>query len=386
MVNKDWEYLMQIRGEKAYEWFSNSYPDLYFAMTKTKQDPIHHQEGDVWTHTKMVCQHIIKTEEYINASDEDQFVLFYSALFHDIGKPACTKEEDGEITSKGHSLRGANEARVLLWELETPFSLRESIVSIIESHQIPFYLIEKENAECELFKLSYKLPIHLLLQVAKSDIQGRICQDQQSVLDRIELMREYAIQEDCLFQPKKLPDVVTRHEYFQRNGLISKDYLFYKKTGSSVIVLCGLPATGKNYWIEHNNLEGLPVLSFDDMKEELGIRQGSNDGEASRLVKEKAKEYLRKEEPFIWNATHLSKKMRDKTLSLLRQYNAEIRIVYIESSKKEIATRNEKRDSSISNSKIWDMLYRWTIPNLTECHFLDININTKANKIKRSLR
>lgn len=38
----------------------------------------------------------------------------------------------------------------------------------------------------------------------------------------------------------------------------------------------------------------LPVLSFDDAKELLGLKQGDNVGSAVHMVTDKAKEYLRK--------------------------------------------------------------------------------------------
>ena len=60
------------------------------ALSSTPQDPIHHAEGDVLTHTKMVCAELLALPEYTQADLERRFVLFFAALLHDIAKPSCT--------------------------------------------------------------------------------------------------------------------------------------------------------------------------------------------------------------------------------------------------------------------------------------------------------
>ncbi|MCE6983514.1 metal-dependent phosphohydrolase, partial [Pseudomonas frederiksbergensis] len=89
------------------------------------QDPVYHQEGDVWTHTMMVVDALLADPAYQRASPDQQFVLFYAALLHDIAKPSCTviDEITGKIGQPGHSRRGAVDARILLWQAGVPFEL-----------------------------------------------------------------------------------------------------------------------------------------------------------------------------------------------------------------------------------------------------------------------
>ncbi|MGL4668800.1 MAG: HD domain-containing protein, partial [Saezia sp.] len=75
------------------------------ALQDTPQDPVYHAEGDVWTHTQMVVKEMLGQQEYQQASEEDRFVLFWSALLHDMAKPATTAIDptSGRITQAGHS-------------------------------------------------------------------------------------------------------------------------------------------------------------------------------------------------------------------------------------------------------------------------------------------
>lgn len=347
-------------------------------LAKTPQDAYYHAEGDVWTHTKMVCNSLINLPEYQKANCKDKFIMFYAALLHDIAKPACTKlEKDGKITSAGHSKRGAIDCRIMLWRYGVPFEIRENITNIIATHQVPFFAFNDKkkldsnkpirSPEYIANQLSWQLPLNLLINVATADMMGRTYLEKQKSLDDIELFKEIALEQDCYYNPRNFSDAKTRLEYFRSIGAISPDYSFFKETGSDVIVLSGLPAVGKNTWIEQN-MKGIEVVSFDDAKEALGLVQGDNIGKAVHMVIDRAKELLRKKEPFIWNATHLSSQMRKKTLDLLFNYNAQINLIYLEASEDEIKARNSKRDTTLTNAKIDEMLFKWEVPTKIEAH------------------
>jgi predicted kinase len=361
-----------------YEKYIDLFPELELLKT-TPQDAYYHAEGDVWTHTKMVCDALLNGDTYQKANDRDKLVLFYSALLHDISKPPCTKtEDDGKITSKGHSKRGSVDTRIALWKAQVPFDIREDIVNIVATHQVPFFAFADDpnktgstrayrSPQYIAHQLSWQLPLNLLIAVATADMEGRYYEKKQDCLSDIALFYELAMEENCLFNPKPFPNDVTRMEYFQTTGAISPDYPFFKNTGSEVIVLSGLPAVGKNTWVEAN-AKGLEVLSFDDAKEALGLVQGDNVGKAVHMVTDRAKELLRVHTPFVWNATHLSEQMRNKTLDLLYRYNAKVKLVYLEAPEHEIKKRNSERDTTLPNSKIDEMLFKWEVPLKLEAH------------------
>lgn len=339
-------------------------------LRQTPQDPVYHAEGDVWTHTRMVCEAMVNDPVFQQAGADKQRVLFLAALLHDIAKPSCTQTQfDGRITSKGHSARGAIDARIMLWQAGMNFHERESICRLISLHQVPFHLMDQEDCQWRAIKTSWSCDsIEDLCTLANADLLGRRSLDTHNALLNTELLRSFAEDENCLHQPRPFPDDATKVAYFSSSGSISPDYPFFSPPGAEVIVLSGLPASGKDTWAEAN-CGHLPALSFDDARAQIGARHGSNAaGAAVHHVIEKAKEFLRKKTPFVWNATHLSNQMRSKTLDLLHRYSAKTTIVYLESDPKTIFDRNSARDSTLRNADIERMLCRWEPPLPFEAH------------------
>lgn len=145
------------------------------------------------------------------------------------------------------------------------------------------------------------------------------------------------------------------------------DYPLFQPPGSKVIVMSGLPASGKNTWVAQHYPD-LPVVSFDDARDALGLRHGQNEGRVAHRAIDSAKALLRDGRPFVWNATNLSALMRKKTLDLLFAYHAEVTLVYLEQPRATLLRRNARRDTSLSNRALEGMLLRWDLPLPTEAH------------------
>ncbi|GLR14733.1 hypothetical protein GCM10007907_35230 [Chitinimonas prasina] len=341
-------------------------------LARTPQDPRYHGEGDVWTHTRMVVQALCAGEDYAQADAERRFVLFYAALLHDMAKPATTTVDavNGHIGQPGHSGRGAVDARILLWRSGVPFALREAICRLIAVHQLPFYALRGsrsgQTAEFIVRKLSHELCIAELAALAEADMRGRYCADADEVLLYIELFRELAREEGCYTQARAFADSHTRMRYFNGDD-VHPDYAYHREPGSRVTVMCGLPATGKSTWLAQH-CKDLPLVGFDDAREELGLKYGENDGRAVHHAVDKAKALLRARSDFVWNATHLSRQMRAKTLDLLFAYGATVEVIYLEQAERTLLERNRRRDSSLSNTGLLRMLHRWEVVLPSEAH------------------
>ena len=81
--------------------------DWVRALAACPQDPIHHAEGDVWIHTRMVLETLLAMPGYKALGELDRRAVHIACLMHDIAKPATTRtEEGGRITAKGHSRAG----------------------------------------------------------------------------------------------------------------------------------------------------------------------------------------------------------------------------------------------------------------------------------------
>ena len=352
----------------------DAFPQLELAKT-TPQDPVYHAEGDVWTHTQMVVDALLQDSDYALLTNEERETLFLSALLHDVAKCATTQiAEDGRISQPGHSRRGAMDARLMLWEAGAPVAQREAICRLIAVHQVPFFAFADSrrgvSAEFIVRELSWQVDLQLLVQLARADIRGRICPDVGNVLVNIELFQELAREEGCLRTPRRFASAETAVRYF-RGAELHPDYALHEEPGSRVIVMCGLPASGKNTWVAQHHGD-LPVVSFDDARTELGLKHGENEGAAAHRAVDKAKSLLRTKAPFVWNATHLSKQMRSKSVDLCLAYGAQVELVHIEASKPTLLARNNKRDTTLSNAALLGMLHKWEVPLPTEAHGLQL--------------
>ena len=350
------------------------FPVLEQAKT-TPQDPVYHGEGDVWTHTQMVVAELLVLADFQAASESEQRILFLAALLHDVAKYRTTViNEDGRIGQPGHSKKGALDARILLWELGLPFAEREAVCSLIAVHQVPFFAFEDNRhghtPQWLCHSLSWQTNVRLLCALAEADMQGRVCADKSRALDNIALLRELAREEGCEQTPKIFANEHTRLRYFQGHE-VYPDFALQLPQGSKVTLMCGLPASGKNTWVTQH-AGGVPVLSYDDTRQRLGLKYGANEGLVAHTVFEMAKTYLREKQDFVWNATHLSAQMRQKNVAVSLAYDAHVRIAYVEADKATLLKRNQARDSSLSNAKLLQMLKHWEMPSVLEAHQLDV--------------
>lgn len=362
-------------GSTGYDWADccEAIPRLVKLET-TPQSAVYHAEGNVGIHTRMVLDALMDAPYFQSSRGAQRETLFFAALLHDLCKPETTVIDPvtGHIGQPGHSRRGAVDVRALLWEAGAPFALREAICRIIATHQVPFYAFDSRRGESAEFiarKLSWEVVLADLICVARCDMLGRVCVDQQARLDEIDLFQELAREDGCLHTPRQAASAHTQLVY-ARGGQVHIDSELFQAAGSHVIVLSGLPASGKDTWVAAC-ARGLDVVSFDDAKAELGLKHGENDGMAAHYAIDKAKALLRKHCPFVWNATHLSDQMRTKTLDLLYAYNAQVRLVYLEAPHDTVFARNHNRDTTLSNKELARMLHRWEVPLPWEAHAVD---------------
>ncbi len=344
------------------------------SLADCPQDSVHHAEGNVWIHTRMVLEALVADERFRAMPEERRLVLFTAALFHDAAKPAITVvEPDGRVTAKGHSVRGSVMARSVLWRLGLPFPLREEICGLVRYHQLPFYLIDRVDAQRLAVAISLVCRCDELGILADADIRGRICRDENAILQNIALFREFCTEEGCLRQPRTFPSDHSRVEYFRHSGR-ALDYLAFDDTVVDVTVMSGLPGAGKDTWIKEHHPD-FPVVSLDVLREEMDVAPTENQGAVVQAAKARAREYLRRRQPFIWNATNISRTMRGQILGLLADYHARIRLVYVESSYPALCFQNSSRISAVPQTVMDRLLRRWDVPDRTEAHHLEYVMN-----------
>lgn len=340
------------------------------ALEACPQDAIHHAEGNVWIHTRMVLETLVELPAFQALGAEEQRAVYVACLMHDIAKPATTRrEDDGRVTAKGHSRAGELLARRILWELGCPFALREQVCGLIRYHQIPFYLIERDDAQRVAAEVSVAARCDLLALVAEADIRGRICADMPRIVDQIELFREFCRDEGCFSEPRKFASDHTRVVYFRTEGRLP-DVEVWDDTRSEMVMMCGLPGAGKDTTLRRD-FGDLPVVSLDALRDELEVEPTDDQGQVVQVARERARELLRRGERFVWNATNLNRQRRAPILSLAGDYGARIRIVYVESPAATLFAQNKAREASVPERVIRRMTERWEVPLLSEAHVVD---------------
>lgn len=348
------------------------------------QDPIHHAEGDVAIHTRMVLDELVKIPAWRALDEAGRETVFLAAALHDIGKPATTKIEEAggpepgapggadvlrRVTSRGHSRVGALMARAFLYRAGFDPVRREQIASLIHGHQLPFFLIERPDPKRVAHQISQVLVCSHLALVAEADIRGRVCRDLPRILDQIALFVELCREAGCLDGPKTFANDHSRVEYFRKPGR-DADYAAFDDTKLEVTMLSGLPGSGKDTWVARHAGDR-PVISLDGIRDEMDLEHGETPGQVIAAAKERAKEHLRAKRPFVLNATNISREIRGRWLDLFHEYGARVRIVMLETPWAELQRRNKKREHPVPPTVLDRLVEKWEPPDPTEAHVLE---------------
>jgi predicted kinase len=339
------------------------------------QDPAYHAEGDVLVHTRFVVESLAGLSAWRALPESERAVLFAAALLHDVAKPECTKvEPDGHVSSRGHARAGATIARRLLWNGgewgdAAPFPVRETIVALVRLHGLPIWFWDKADIDRALLTASYRAPLDRLALLAEADALGRTCADQQELLARIDLFRETCRTLGCLDGARAFPSDLSRVRYF-RNLQRDPDYQAYDDTWGEVVLLAGLPGAGKDTWLQDHRPD-LPVVSLDAIRRVEGIDPEETQGRVVRVAKEQARGLLRKHQSFAWNATNLTRRIRDPLIDLFLSYGARVRIVYLEASVDAALRRNRGRSAPVPEMIIRRLAAKLDLPDLTEAHHVE---------------
>ena len=144
------------------------------------QEPEYHPEGDVWVHTMMALDELARILNEENIQDEyRKLYLFYGILCHDFGKPFCTKEINGKITSFKHESLGIEPTISFLSKLTNEKKFIDIVCSLVKNHLTPFQLYLAESSLKAIKRLSLKVNIEDLCLVCLADCLGRTIKDKE---------------------------------------------------------------------------------------------------------------------------------------------------------------------------------------------------------------
>jgi tRNA nucleotidyltransferase (CCA-adding enzyme) len=147
------------------------------ALIDVPQDPEWHPEGDVFTHTRLVCNQARELIE--DLSYAKRVTVMLAALAHDFGKPATTQFIDGRLRSRGHEEAGVEPTLSFLDRLNIHtldgYDVRAQVVALVRDHLKPGEYFKKraEVGDGAFRRLARKCELDLLYRVAKADSLGR---------------------------------------------------------------------------------------------------------------------------------------------------------------------------------------------------------------------
>ena len=347
-------------------------------MKNTLQNPVYHGEGDVYAHTRMVTGKLTADPAFYGLDPLRKTGLFLAAVLHDIGKVRTTRMENGSWTSPHHASTGSLIVREFLWKncglCGTPeaVSFRETVCSLVANHMQPVYLIAKKDPERKLRTIAAAgepardFSWELLCMLSEADVTGRVAADTEESLTKVRLAGVMAEEAGCLKGPYEFPDPIVKRAYLGGRNVLP-DQPLYDDTWGEVILMSGLPGTGKDTWIRQH-APSLPVVSLDEIRELRGIKADGKPGALFQAAQEQAREYLRRKQPFVWNATNLYREVRQGLISLFERYGARSRIVWLETDLQTRRERNAGRPDAVPEKNVEKMLSHMVPPLPDEAH------------------
>ena len=355
-----------------------SYKERFERMAQTMQDSVHHQEGDVYTHTEMVLNELQNLPEYLLLSEYEQKILTYTAIFHDICKPETTEYLDDtklRISHPRHARKGANLVRQILDKEDYAFDFIEKVYYMVLFHGFPFRIFDKQNPLKDVIKMSLLSNNKWLYIFAKADLLGRICADHEEMLYQLETYKEFCIENKVFGEKKAFASDYDRFYYFNQDDSYP-DTNLYEDYSLDIYMLCGLPAAGKDSYLKTSpkHLKDLPSVHLDALREEFKISPTDNQGKIIQISRERSKEFCRKKQSFIWNATSLTVQIRATLVGIWLPYKPKIHIIYLHKNINKILADNYQRQemAQVPTNKVMNMFERLEFPNLTEAHEISI--------------
>jgi tRNA nucleotidyltransferase (CCA-adding enzyme) len=141
------------------------------------QEPEWHPEGDVWIHTKLVCDEARKAID--DLPRHEQVTVMLAALCHDLGKPPTTRVVDGRIRSLSHDRAGLAPTERVLDRLNVftvnGYDVRKQVLALVAEHLIPshFYNDRRKVSDGAFRRLARRVDCRLLYLVSRADALGR---------------------------------------------------------------------------------------------------------------------------------------------------------------------------------------------------------------------
>lgn len=381
MINKLFELLPEYHDLNFNYLLDGILKPFVNDLKNTHQELAWHGEDDVLTHTLMVLNELVNLDEYQKLSKLEKLIVFLAACFHDIGKISCTKVIDGQIRSYNHGKVGARVVREYFYKdlniggNKELLNLREAVCLLIKYHSAPVYTANDSDNIRKILSIASNTEINpyfnikLLTILSLADVLGRIGDEKEEQAQKINYFKEISIELGVYEKNHSFYNNFTKFKYLNKRCNWHNDTL-YDTNKSNVILMVGLPGTGKDTFIKEH-FGNMHCICLDDIRDYLLVKPKEDEAKVMQIAKDTAKEYLRKNIDFVWNATNVSNLTRNSLISLFHDYHASVKIVYLETSYEELLKRNSSRKKEVPLKVISKMLCSLVIPEGFEAEIVE---------------
>lgn len=303
-------------------------------MRETDQDSLYHAEGNVWTHTRMVMDEVVR-----GGSPDD--VMRLTALLHDCAKPEttvrewCDTENRERIRQPNHARKGADKAWRLMIDSGIPVLTARKVCDLIAWHQRPSHVLEqhREREDIDSRIGSWSVTGHGwedLLNFCRYDNRGRISPGTEDAIAGLDLLQEEIeslserLGKDLMRGDRFSPETRFR---FGETWRTSPFFDHETPDGARLIITCGLPGSGKSTWASRQ--EDATVVSMDRIRVRTG-RTRRTEKDEGRVLQEAFSELRealsKKSGTVIWDGTCLDQRARSIVSRIGRNYGAAVTI------------------------------------------------------------
>ncbi len=129
------------------------------------------KQGDVFTHTKYVCDEAALIAMREGFTKEETSNLLFAALLHDVGKRSTTFTKNGRIVSPGHDVAGEALAASWMESLNFPHQSAHEIKTLVRTHMVHCGGVSARKARRLIHRV--KPNFKLLWALIEADHSGR---------------------------------------------------------------------------------------------------------------------------------------------------------------------------------------------------------------------
>lgn len=353
-------------------------------LKATQQNPRYHAEGNVYNHTLLVLEQFEKFKYELDLSAEEQEVLYWAAILHDIGKPVVTQWVKNRWSARGHEKAGVPIARNFLHQRpEISASQRQRILDLVRWHNLPLWWLLDQQPESAFKRLATRVDLKLLGYFSRFDMLGRICEDKLNILALIDNLNQHTIPK-IIYELERFPAL---QEAYQKASLQKKNALWSALRQEDMNLLSKL-LDREPLHPQRPTFHCVMAIGVGDAEQTAYLRAQypahvyyrldaffSGEEEAQerknkiREVKRFLSVYMHGRKPVVLDGTNLEETLRIELADHIRQSGGELHYLFFDRSLDGLLAETEDNNEKVRIEQAYQKL---EMPHPWEAHKIEI--------------